>query len=118
MYSRPTPAELALRAVPSIFRLVEPDYSEAGLLLARAAAQAPNDAAILGWWASWHLFLVGQSFAHDPIGACRRAGELAERAVSLDPGCARAFCAAPLKMLTETSRKRSRFRTQKALKLL
>jgi len=86
-----SPRELMLRAVPSIFRLVEPDYSEAGLLLARAAAQAPNDAAILGWWASWHLFLVGQSFAHDPIGACRRAGELAERAVSLDPGCARAL---------------------------
>ena len=86
-----SPRELMLRAVPAIFRLVEPDYSEAGLLLARAAAQAPDDAAILGWWANWHLFLVGQSFAHDPHGACLRAGELAERAVGLDPGCARAL---------------------------
>ena len=86
-----SPRELMLRAVPAIFRLVEPDYSEAGLLLARAAAQAPDDAAILGWWAKWHLFLVGQSFAHDPHGACLRAGELAERAVALDPGCARAL---------------------------
>lgn len=86
-----SPRELMLRAVPAIFRLVEPDYSEAGHLLARAAAMSPDDATILGWWASWHLFLVGQSFAADPRSAGQRAGELAERAVALDPGCARAL---------------------------
>ena len=86
-----TPRELMLRAIPAIYRLVEPDYGEAGQLLARAASLAPDDAAILGWWASWHLFLVGQSFAVDPDGARNRAGELAERAVALDPGCARAL---------------------------
>ena len=86
-----SPRELMLRAVPAIFRLVEPDYTEAGHLLARAADMAPDDATILGWWASWHLFLVGQSFAADPHSAGQRAGELAERAVALDPGCARAL---------------------------
>jgi DNA-binding SARP family transcriptional activator len=86
-----TPLELMLRAVPAIFRLVEPDYSEAGHCLERAAEMAPGNAAILGWYACWHLFLVGQSFAADPAAAMRRAGELAERAVALDPGCARAL---------------------------
>ncbi len=86
-----SPRELMLRAIPAIYRLVEPDYGEAGQLLGRAAVLAPNDAAIFGWWASWHLFLVGQSFAADPQSARNRAGELAERAVALDPGCARAL---------------------------
>jgi DNA-binding SARP family transcriptional activator len=86
-----SPRELMLRAVPAIFRLVEPDYTEAGHLLSHAAALAPDDPTILGWWASWHLFLVGQSFAADPHAARLRAGELAERAVALDPGCARAL---------------------------
>jgi tetratricopeptide (TPR) repeat protein len=83
--------ELMLRAVPAMFRLVEPDYSEAGQMLKRAAELAPDNAAILGWYAAWHLFLVGQSFTGQPGDAMRRAGELAERAVALDPGCARAL---------------------------
>ncbi len=86
--------ELMLRAVPAIFRLVEPDYSEAGRWFARAVEMAPYDAATLGWFACWHLFLVGQSFAEDTPGAMRRASQLAERAVVLDPACARALSVA------------------------
>ncbi len=83
--------DLMLRAVPAIFRLVEPDYRQAGDWLERAAEMAPDNAAILGWYACWHLFLVGQSFAEHPADAMRRAGQLAQRAVALDPGCARAL---------------------------
>ncbi len=51
----------------------------------------PGNAAAHAWWAYWHLFLVGQAWAKDPVAATLRAGELAERAVTLDPGDARAL---------------------------
>ena len=82
---------LMLRAIPAIYRLVRPGYLEAGQLLARAARLAPDMAAVFSWWACWHAFLVGQGWADAPQAAMNRAGELAERAVSLDPGCARAL---------------------------
>ncbi len=51
----------------------------------------PDNATSNAWWAYWHLFLVGQAWARDPVAAAQRAGELAERAVTLDPGDARAL---------------------------
>jgi tetratricopeptide (TPR) repeat protein len=86
--------ELMLRAIPAIYRLVRPGYLEAGSLLARAARLAPDRAQVFGWWACWHAFLVGQGWADAPEQAMERAGELAEHAVSLDPGCARALSVA------------------------
>jgi tetratricopeptide (TPR) repeat protein len=83
--------ELMLRAIPAIYHLVKPEYDEAGLLLARAAALTPDSAAIMGWWACWHVYLVGQGWAPDPAAAMQRAGALADRAVTLDPSCARAL---------------------------
>lgn len=89
-----TAYELMLRAIPAIYRLVRPGYLEAGRLLAQAAERAPDMAAIFSWWACWHAFLVGQGWAEEPALAMQRAGALAERAVSLDPGCARALAIA------------------------
>ena len=89
-----TAYELMLRAIPSIYRLAEPGFSEAGAMLARAAERAPDSATICAWWACWYAFLVGQGWAQDPAAAMKRAGELAERAVGLDPGCARALSVA------------------------
>lgn len=86
-----TAYELLLRAIPAIYRLSEPGYSEAGALLAQAAQRAPENANIHAWWAVWHAFLVGQGWAEDPQHAIRHAGELAKRAVALDPSCARAL---------------------------
>jgi DNA-binding SARP family transcriptional activator/TolB-like protein len=83
--------ELMLRAIPAIYRLVRPGYLEAGALLAEAARLAPDMAQVFSWWACWHAFLVGQGWAEAPEEAMARAGTLAERAVSLDPGCARAL---------------------------
>jgi DNA-binding SARP family transcriptional activator/TolB-like protein len=83
--------ELMLRAIPALYRLTRPGYLEAGDLLRQAAELAPESAAIFGWWACWHAFLVGQGWARDPGEAMQLAGELAARAVSLDPGCARAL---------------------------
>jgi DNA-binding SARP family transcriptional activator/TolB-like protein len=84
-----TAYELMLRAIPAIYRLTEPGYTEAGDMLAQAAERAPDNATIHAWWACWHAFLVGQGWARQPDVAMRRAGELAERAVALDPSCAR-----------------------------
>jgi len=86
-----TAYELMLRAIPAIYRLTEPGYGEAGLLLEQAARRDPKDANIFAWWACWHAFLVGQGWAKDAMAAMQRAGELAERAVTLDPSCARAL---------------------------
>jgi tetratricopeptide (TPR) repeat protein len=86
-----TAFDLTLRAIPAIYRLDPTGFHAAGDLLSAAAAMQPGNAAALAWWAYWHLFLVGQAWAKDPGGATLRAGELAERAVTLDPGDARAL---------------------------
>ena len=41
------------------------------------------------WYAYWHIFLVGQDWADHPKAMMERAGELAERAILLDPFDAR-----------------------------
>ncbi len=86
-----TAFDLTLQAIPAIYRLEHGAFHSAGKLLASAAAMEPGSAAAHAWWAYWHLFLLGQAWAEDPAGAMRRADELAERAVTLDPGDARAL---------------------------
>lgn len=86
-----TAYDLTLRAIPAIYRLEETSYRAAGEALARAVALDPDYGAAHAWWACWHLFLVGQGWTEDRAGAMARAGELAERAVLLDPADARAL---------------------------
>jgi DNA-binding SARP family transcriptional activator len=83
--------DLTLRAIPAIYRLEPIGFHAAGELLSAAAAMEPGNAAAHAWWAYWHLFLVGQAWGKDPADATIRAGALAERAVTLDPGDARAL---------------------------
>lgn len=83
--------DLLLRAIPSVYRLEEFEFRAAGETLATAATLDPDYAAVHAWLAYWHVFLVGQGWADDPAAAMRRAGELAERAVSLDRSDARAL---------------------------
>ena len=87
----PSAYELVLRAVPAIYRLDQDSYMEAGRLLERAVDLARDYATAHAWLAYWHLFLVGQGWVTDRETPVRRAGELAERAVMLDPGDARAL---------------------------
>lgn len=86
-----TAFDLTLSAIPAIYRLEPGSFHAAGELLASAAAMDPGIAAAHAWWAYWHLFLVGQAWAKDPESATQRAGQLAERAVTLDPSDARAL---------------------------
>jgi len=90
----PTAYELVLRAIPAIQRLDQPNYQQAGMLLEEAVRAAPDFAAAHAWLAYWFLFLVGQGWVTDRRSAMHRAGELAERAVMLDPADARALAIA------------------------
>ncbi len=84
-----TAFDLTLRAIPAIYRLEASGFYAAGELLSAAVAAEPSNVTALSWCVYWHLLLVGQAWARDPVEAMMRASELAERAVTLDPGDAR-----------------------------
>ena len=85
----PTAYELMLRAIPPIYRLDQTGFLAAGDLLRAAIAIDPRHAAAHAWLAYWHLLLVGQGWADDPMTATEQGGVLADRAVVLDPNDAR-----------------------------
>ena len=86
-----TAYDLLLRAIPLMSRMDREPYLQAGDYLAQAIALEPDYAAAHAWYAYWHIFLVGQAWADDPPAVMRRASELAERAIILDPYDARAL---------------------------
>ena len=51
----------------------------------------PSSSVAHGWLAYWDLLYVGQGWASDPAASTAEAASLAERAVMLDPGDARAL---------------------------
>lgn len=83
--------DMVLRAVPAIYRLERGGFHAAGQLLEDALLADPDNPSAHAWYAYWHLFLVGQGWTQDPAAAARRGAALAERAVTLDPGDARAL---------------------------
>ena len=83
--------ESLLRAIPSIYRLEAGAFGAAGELLADAVATEPNSAAAHAWFGYWHLFQVGQGWSFDPKNDTKLGGDLAQRAVALDVGNARAL---------------------------
>ena len=86
-----TAYELVLRAIPLIGRMERLPYTMAGDYLARALELEPDYAAAHAWYAYWHVFYVGQGWADDPAAMMQIAGDLAERAIVLDPFDARAL---------------------------
>jgi DNA-binding SARP family transcriptional activator/TolB-like protein len=81
--------DLMLRAIPLIGRMERGPYMMAGQYLSHAIEREPEYAAAHAWYAYWHIFLVGQGWADDPDAMMREAGDLAERAIVLDPFDAR-----------------------------
>jgi TolB-like protein/DNA-binding SARP family transcriptional activator len=77
--------QFLLRAIPSMNSLDRSRFVQAGDLLARSIAADPEFGAPHAWFACWHTFLVAQNWAEDRAEAIRRAAELAERAIILDP---------------------------------
>lgn len=90
----PTSLDYILRALPAIYNLDRVKFIKSGEMLGVAVAQEPNNGAAHAWWAYWHLLLLGQGWADNPSDAEVRTWELARRAVSLDPGDARALALA------------------------
>ena len=90
----PTAYDMMLRALPLIGRMEREPFMRAGQLLSQAAEAEPDYASVHGWYAYWHIFLVGQGWADDPEAALTTAGQHAERAVTLDPSDARALTTA------------------------
>jgi DNA-binding SARP family transcriptional activator/TolB-like protein len=84
-----TAYDYMLRAIPLMGRLEHEPFMLAGQHLADAIALEPDYAAAYAWYAYWHMFLVGQDWADHPKVIMERAGELAERAIVLDPFDAR-----------------------------
>jgi DNA-binding SARP family transcriptional activator/tetratricopeptide (TPR) repeat protein len=83
--------EMLLQALPAIYRLERSSYIEARHLLEACLRADPGNSAAHGWLAYWHLLLVGQGWACDRAMSSAEAARLAERAVMLDPGDARAL---------------------------
>lgn len=83
--------DLVLRAIPLIGRLERDAFMRAGDYLDRAVQLEPDYAAAFAWYAYWNAFLVGQHWAEDARTVMERAGQLAERAIVLDPFDARAM---------------------------
>jgi DNA-binding SARP family transcriptional activator/TolB-like protein len=86
-----TAYDLVLRSIPLMTRLDRASFTQAGEYLAKAVALEPDYAAAHAWHAYWHAFLVGQDWAEDPNEVLTRGGELAARAIVLDPFDARAL---------------------------
>ncbi len=87
----PSSHDLTQAAIPGIFRLDRDGFERAGVLLAEAVRSAPDEPSSHAWYAYWHILAVGQGWIADPDTAMARAGQLAERAVTLDPSDARAL---------------------------
>ena len=86
-----TAYDLVLRSIPLMTRLVRDSFLQAGDYLAQAIALEPDYGSAHAWYAYWHTFLVGQDWSSDPHETMTRGGELAERAIVLDPFDARAL---------------------------
>jgi DNA-binding SARP family transcriptional activator/TolB-like protein len=84
-----TAYDYMLRSIPLIGRMEHEPFEQAGIYLAQAITLEPDYAAAYAWYAYWHIFYVGQGWADLPQAMMERAGELAERAIVLDPFDAR-----------------------------
>jgi DNA-binding SARP family transcriptional activator/TolB-like protein len=89
-----TAYDLVLRSIPLMTRFEREGFAQAGEYLAQAIELEPDYAAAHAWYAYWHIFLVGQDWASDPIETMKRGGEFAEQAIVLDPFDARALAIA------------------------
>ncbi|WP_158923520.1 BTAD domain-containing putative transcriptional regulator [Acidisphaera sp. S103] len=86
-----TAQDLLLQALPALYRLERVGYVDARRLLEASLRVDPGNSVAHGWLAYWNLLYVGQGWATDPGESAAEAARLAERAVMLDPGDARAL---------------------------
>ena len=87
----PSAQDLLLQALPSLYRMDRSTFLAARKMLEASLNADPASSVAHGWLAYWHVLLVGQGWSPDPLRSTTEAAELAERAVMLDPGDARAL---------------------------
>ena len=85
---------LVLHAMVSIYRLDRSNFMEAGSLLRMAIVIEPEYAAPHAWLALWLVLNVGQGWTQTPEHDIFESGQLAARAIELDPEDARALAVA------------------------
>ena len=86
-----TAQDFLLQALPAIYRLERSSFIDARRLLDMSIRADPGSSVAHGWLAYWNLLYVGQGWAADPAASSAEAAKLAERAILLDPGDARAL---------------------------
>jgi DNA-binding SARP family transcriptional activator/TolB-like protein len=86
-----TAQDLLLQALPAIYRMERDSFVHARRLLEMSLRADPGSSVAHGWLAYWDLLYVGQGWSDDPAASTAEAARLAERAVMLDPGDARAL---------------------------
>jgi adenylate cyclase len=77
--------DLTLRGMHALDGLRRDFFDEAGTMLHRAMQEDPGFATPVAWSAQWHSLAVGQAWTATPEQDAARAGDLAQRAVQLDP---------------------------------
>jgi DNA-binding SARP family transcriptional activator len=87
----PGAQDLLLQALPGIYRMERGSFLHAHRLLEKSLQADPASSVAHAWLAYWNLLFVGQGWAEDPGACVVEATRLAERAVMLDPGDARAL---------------------------
>jgi TolB-like protein/Tfp pilus assembly protein PilF len=96
-YEAPCKTEVAaahhsvLTAIQGIFRLDKASFMKARELLSHAIELDPDYAAAYTWMAYWCIMAMGQGWAENPREIAALAGDVAKRAVQLDPLDARAL---------------------------
>ncbi len=96
-YEAPCKTEVAaahhsvLTAIQGIFRLDKPSFMKARELLSHAIELDPQYAAAYTWMAYWCIMAIGLGWADNPREIAGTAGDVAKRAVLLDPLDARAI---------------------------
>jgi DNA-binding SARP family transcriptional activator/TolB-like protein len=86
-----TAQDLLLQALPAMYRMERDSFLNGRRLLEMSLRSDPGSSVAHGWLAYWDLLYIGQGWAPDPAGSAAEAAQLAERAVMLDPGDARAL---------------------------
>jgi DNA-binding SARP family transcriptional activator/Tfp pilus assembly protein PilF len=82
---------LVLKAIPLMYSMERDKYETAGTLLAEALKADDSNGNVLAWAAYWHVWYVGQGWAHDPAQALITAQDHAVRAIRADPENAEAL---------------------------
>lgn len=89
-----TAYDFTLRGMYNLDCLRPETFSEAGSQLEKAIQEDPSYSMPVAWAAQWHSLAVGQAWSGSPELDAAQAGEMAARAIQLDPQNAFGFAIA------------------------